>query len=92
MAQTASTSVPDTITRLRTFQLALDQLKLQHDELMEKYPDHWVAMNSDGVLIAAHKDNFEFRKMYDREERNQGRIATQFMDTNPPPFYIIEPL
>lgn len=73
------------LARLRAFRAANEQLKLQHYELLEKYPDQWVAMSSDGVVVAAHKDLLELMKMYDREERQRGRIAIQLMETDPMP-------
>ena len=86
MVQTTAKDNAEILAGLRAFRAANEQFRLQHDELMEKYPDQWVAMSSDGVVVGTHKDFFEFRKMYDREERRKGHIATQFMDTDPPMF------
>ena len=88
MVQTTAKDNAENLAGLRAFRAANEQLRLQHDELMEKYPDQWVAMSSDGVVVASHKDFLELRKMYDREERRRGRIAVQLMETDPMPMVV----
>ena len=68
---------------LLEFRRLVDRLWEQQDELMEKYPDKWVALSMDGVVSVGDS----WRAVLDEVDRlglRRGDVVINHLDTNPP--------
>ena len=53
-------------------------------QLMEEYPNQWVAVSKDGLV--AHHDEVEgLIAFYEAAGYNGNQVAFEYMDTDPPP-------
>ena len=60
------------------------RLKRDFDQLMEKYPNQWVAVSKDGMV--AHHDEVEgLIALYEAAGYNGNQVDIEFMDPDPRP-------
>ncbi len=67
---------------LRDYRRRLLFLDANHAELVKKYPDQWVALASNGTLVAAPTMTEIIEKL-ERKGLHKNNAATKFMETPP---------
>ena len=67
---------------LQDFQKRNRYLDANYAELVKKYPDHWVALASNGTLVAAPTTHELIEKL-ERKGLDREGAATKLMETNP---------
>ena len=60
------------------------RLERDYDELMEKYPNKWVAVSKDG-LVAHHDEVKNLIALYEAAGYNGNQVDIEYMDPNPLP-------
>ena len=68
---------------MREYHMVVVRMRAERADLIEKYPDRWVAMGRGGVLAVGDSMN-EVLEEVERLGIDSGEIAVEFLDTTPP--------
>ena len=74
---------------LRDFGVRSQVLDQRHDELLQKYPDQWVALTSNWTLVAADTVE-ELAQSLDKKGLRRNDVAYRFMATNRRPMILLK--
>ena len=74
---------------LRDFGARSQALDQRHDELLQKYPDQWVALTSNWTLVAADTIE-ELAQSLDKKGLRRNDVAYRFMATNRRPMILLK--
>ena len=70
--------------RLAEYEKAGLRLDRDFDQLMEEYPNQWVAVSKDG-LVAHHPEVNDAIALYEAAGYNGNQVDIEFMDPDPRP-------
>ena len=59
------------------------RMREEHAELIEQYPDRWVAVGLDGLLTVGDSEDEVF-KVIDEKGIPRSDVVVEFLDTDPP--------
>ena len=74
----------DEVAHWRDFAARCERLRAMRPELIKKYPNKWVALTENGVLVVADSAQARREKIEALGER-PGFAAREFLNTNPRP-------
>ena len=69
--------------KMDEFREVVDRMRKERARLMEEYPDHWVAMGKDGVVVVGNSLENVLEKA-DARDMDRGRLVVEFLETDPP--------
>ena len=81
---TTHKATPEELAEHRSSVERSERLRAMRPELLQKYPDKWVALTENGVLVIADSAQDRTAKIMDLGER-PGFAAREFLNTKPRP-------
>ena len=75
-------ATPEELAEHRSYVERSERLRAMRAELIERYPDKWVALTENGVLVIADSAKERTVKIVDLGER-PGFAAREFLNTKP---------
>ena len=77
-------ATPEELAHWRSSVERSERLRAMRPELIKKYPDKWVALTENGVLVVADS-NRERREKIEELGEHPGFAAREFLNTKPRP-------
>lgn len=71
------------VEKMNGFHEVVDLMRRERARLMDEYPDQWVAMSKDGVVVAGDSIDCVLKKA-DARGMKRGELVIEFLDTDPP--------